>query len=88
MTLEAGGRSIPSVPADGSGVALAGPVKVGPTLATVAALPVAAVGLAGYRAYVTDATVAYTGANIGSTVVGEGANVVPVFCDGVHWVIG
>lgn len=55
--------------------------------ATVASLPAAA-GLAGHRGYVTDASVAYTGANIGSTVVGGGANTVPVFCNGTQWVIG
>lgn len=56
--------------------------------ATVGALPAASAALRGYRGFVTDATVAYTGANIGTTVVGGGANVVPVFCNGAAWVIG
>lgn len=62
--------------------------RVGWASATVAQLPAAAVGFRGYRAYVTDASVAYTSANIGTTVAGSGANVVPVFCNGTNWVIG
>lgn len=54
----------------------------------VAGLPTAATSLRGYRGYVTDASVAYTSANVGSTVAGGGANVVPVFCTGAAWVIG
>ena len=56
--------------------------------ATVAQLPAAAAGFKGYRAYVTDASVAYASANVGSTVAGGGANCVPVFCTGTAWVIG
>jgi hypothetical protein len=54
----------------------------------VAGLPAAASGYKGYRGYVTDATVAYTSANVGSTVAGGGSNTVPVFCNGTNWVIG
>jgi len=54
----------------------------------VAGLPAAAAGYKGFRGYVTDASVAYTSANVGSTVAGGGANTVPVFCNGTNWVIG
>ena len=54
----------------------------------VAGLPAAAAGYKGYRGYVTDATVAYISANLGSTVAGGGSNCVPVFCTGAAWVIG
>lgn len=53
----------------------------------VANLQAASAALRGYRGYVTDASVAYTSANLGSTVAGGGANVVPVFCNGTNWVI-
>ena len=53
---------------------------------TVAALPAA--GTAGRRAVVTDASVAYVSANVGSTVASGGANRVPVFDNGMNWVIG
>lgn len=62
--------------------------RLGWNAATVAQLPAAATAWRGYRAYVTDASVAYSGANIGTTVVGGGTNVVPVFCNGSAWVIG
>jgi len=50
---------------------------------TVAGLPT---GAAGMRAYVTDSTVVASG-NFGATVVGGGANTVPVFHDGTNWII-
>lgn len=53
----------------------------------VAALPGAALAGQGARATVTDATQTLT-AGIGATVVGGGANVVPVFSDGTNWKIG
>lgn len=56
--------------------------------ATVAQLPAASSTYQGFRAHVTDASVAYTSANVGSTVAGGGANTVPVFCNGTNWVIG
>jgi len=62
--------------------------RVGWGSATVAQLPAAAAGLKGFRAWVGDATVAYTSANVGSTVAGGGANTVPVFCNGTNWVVG
>jgi hypothetical protein len=62
--------------------------RVGWGSATVAQLPAAAAGLKGFRAWVGDASVAYTSANVGSTVAGGGANAVPVFCNGTSWVIG
>lgn len=64
------------------------PTRVGWGSAVVANLPAASAALNGYRAWVSDATAAYSGANIGSTVAGAGANVVPVFCNGSAWVIG
>lgn len=62
--------------------------RVGWGSATVAQLPAAAAGLKGFRAWVGDASVAYTSANVGSTVAGGGANAVPVFCNGTNCVIG
>ncbi len=56
--------------------------------ATVSQLPAASSTYNAFRAHVTDATVAYTSANVGSTVAGGGSNVVPVFCNGTNWVIG
>lgn len=55
---------------------------------TVSTLPAASAALRGYRGYVTDASVAYTPTNVGSTVAGGGSNCVPVFCTGAAWVIG
>jgi hypothetical protein len=54
----------------------------------VSGLPAASASYKGYRGYVTDASVAYTSANVGSTVAGGGSNTVPVFCNGTNWVIG
>ena len=48
----------------------------------VSALPAVKASL-GMRGTVTDATVT----TYGTTVAGSGSNVVPVFCNGVHWVI-
>jgi hypothetical protein len=46
-----------------------------------------AAGVAGRRAYVTNANASFT-AGIGAVVAAGGANVVPVFDDGVNWRIG
>jgi hypothetical protein len=54
----------------------------------VAGLPAASAALRGFTGFVTDASVAYTSANVGSTVAGGGANVARVFCNGTNWVIG
>jgi hypothetical protein len=51
---------------------------------TVATLPAPALVAAGARGIVTDATVN----TYGTVVVGGGAVVVPVFCDGAAWRIG
>jgi len=51
---------------------------------TVAQLPAAATAGAGARAFVTDATVT----TFASTVVGGGANGVPVVSNGTNWIIG
>lgn len=59
-----------------------------PTTCTVAQLPAAATTPKGVRATVSDANAAYTSANVGATVVGGGANVVPVYNNGTNWVIG
>jgi len=56
--------------------------------ATVANLPAASSALRGFRAYVVDASVAYTSANVGSTIAAGGSNCVPVFCNGTNWIIG
>ena len=70
------------------GVAYADPVldNLTITATTVATLPAPA-GNAGMRDTVSDATQALT-AGIGATVVGGGANIVPVFCNGTVWQIG
>lgn len=44
-------------------------------------------GLPGAKAIITDSTVAASG-NFGAIAVGGGGNVVPVFSDGVDWLIG
>jgi hypothetical protein len=51
---------------------------------TVSTLPSASASGTGYRAFVTDATVT----TFASTVVGGGANRVPVYSDGTDWKIG
>ena len=56
-------------------------------LYTVGTLPAASVALAGTRAAVSDSNAAYT-AGIGATVAAGGAYIVPVFCNGVNWLIG
>jgi len=56
-------------------------------LYTVGTLPTASVALAGTRAAVSDSNAAYT-AGIGATVAAGGAYIVPVFCNGVNWLIG
>lgn len=61
-------------------------IKTGPQ--TVSQLRACDSGATGARAYVTDATAAYTGANLGSTVSGGGSNKAPVICDGTNWTIG
>jgi len=58
------------------------------TAPVVADLPAASAAYKGYRGFVTDASVAYTSANVGTIVAGGGANSVPVFCNGTNWVIG
>ena len=50
---------------------------------TVSTLPA---GVVGRRAYVTDSTVVASG-NFGATVVGGGANTVPIFYNGTNWII-
>lgn len=52
---------------------------------TVATLPTTGT-LLGRRTYVTDSTVVASG-NFGATVIGGGANTVPVFYDGTNWII-
>lgn len=53
----------------------------------VSKLPAASSGNAGYRCFVSDATVAASG-NFGAIVAGTGTNFVPVYSDGTHWRIG
>lgn len=59
-----------------------------PTTLTVAQLPAAATTPKGVRAMVSDSTLAYTTANVGTTVVGGNTNTAPVFNNGTNWVIG
>jgi hypothetical protein len=54
----------------------------------VASLPSASTQGLGARHAVTNSTLAYTGANIGTTVTGGGANWCPVWSDGTNWKIG
>lgn len=42
----------------------------------------------GQRSYVTDSTLAYSSANIGTTVTGGGSNKTPVIRIGSNWIIG
>lgn len=56
-------------------------------LFTVGTLPTASTAIAGTRAAVSNSNAAYT-AGIGAVVAAGGAYVVPVFCDGVNWLIG
>ncbi|MDO8596633.1 MAG: hypothetical protein Q7R45_08415 [Sulfuricaulis sp.] len=58
-----------------------------PLPTTVGALMSAATAGAGYRDFVTDAN-ATCAAGIGTTVVGGGANKVPIYSDGTNWKIG
>lgn len=55
---------------------------------TVASLPSASTQGLGARHAVSDSTLAYTGANIGTTVTGGGSNWAPVWSDGTNWKIG
>lgn len=59
-----------------------------PVTVTVAQLPTPATSPIGLRAIVSDSTLAYTTANVGTTVVGGAANATPVFNNGTNWVIG
>ena len=54
----------------------------------VASLPSAASAGVGARHAVNNSTLAYTGANIGTTVTGGGSNWCPVWSDGTNWKIG
>ena len=54
---------------------------------TVATLPTCVAGLAGGRAFVTDASTTLT-LGIGGTFTGGGANKVPGYCDGTDWRYG
>ncbi len=75
-----GGVTDPACTIDASG-----PIRSRPM--TVAALP-AANTCAGASAWVSDATLTYTAANIGTAVAGGGANGVPVRSNGTAWIIG
>lgn len=70
---------------EGLGTGASGNILVLSTGATtVASLPTASTAGAGARAFVTDATVT----TFASTVVGGGANAVPVVSNGTNWIIG
>jgi hypothetical protein len=55
---------------------------------TFASLPTAAAAGNGTRAYISDATLTFTGANIGAAAAGGGANHSPVTVVNGAWVIG
>jgi hypothetical protein len=56
---------------------------------TFAAIPAAAVGLRGARAFITDGAVTLAVGVAGdTTVLGGGANIVPIFCNGTNWKYG
>lgn len=57
------------------------------TSKTVATLIAAATAGAGGRSFVSDANTTLA-AGVGTTVVGGGANKVPVYSDGTNWLIG
>jgi len=52
---------------------------------TVSTLPTSTIGS---RSFVTDATLSFASANLGTVVVGGGTNKVPVYANGTHWLIG
>lgn len=54
---------------------------------TVATLPSASANTRA-RAFATDSSLAFTSANLGSTVTAGGSNLVPVWSNGTNWVIG
>lgn len=54
---------------------------------TVTALPSAATAGVGARAFVSDASTTII-LGLGLTVVGSGANKVPVYSNGTNWLIG
>lgn len=75
---------------DGSGTLQGGFYVSGVVLTgvfTVATLPSAATVGQGSRAFVTDANTTII-LGLGTTVVGGGANSVPVYSDGTNWIIG
>jgi hypothetical protein len=79
LALQTGGVTAVTIDAS-QNVTLAGTIRMASYL--VAGLPVA--GTAGRRAYVTNAL----SPTFLATVVGGGAVVVPVFDNGVNWIIG
>ncbi len=84
QVFSSGGALTARAPGD-TPIQLSGGNSYGPS--TVALLPDAAAAGVGARAFVTDAN-ATTTAGIGATVVGGGANKVPVYSDGALWKIG
>jgi hypothetical protein len=64
------------------------PAPIQHAVALVSALPSAASVGPGVVAFVTDSTVAYASAAVGTTVVGGGSNFNPLYSDGVTWKIG
>jgi hypothetical protein len=60
------------------------PVVLSTTVYTVATLPSAVTATAGARAFVSDSSVT----TFNATVVGGGANTVPVFSNGTDWKVG
>ena len=76
-----GAVSDPTTPLDVNGAIRTRPVTVG-------TLPLASAAGEGSRHHVTDSTLAYASANIGTAVTGGGANKTPVKVVNGSWVIG
>jgi len=82
LDLQRAGVSAASVSTDSTGT---GYLKLIPT--TVGALTAAATVGAGTKAFVTDSTSTLS-SHHGQAVVGGGSNFVPVFSDGINWIVG
>lgn len=91
MSVTRSGLTVSNITFAAAAITLSAPVtttSVKTTPVLFSALPAAATAGAGTRAYITDATVAFTSANIGTIAAGGGANKSPVTSDGANWLIG
>jgi hypothetical protein len=85
-TLILGAGGVQLVVADSTTVRPQKPIRL-PSY-TVSGLPSASTAGAGSRAWVTDATVSYSGTNLGTTASGGGSFGAPVISNGTNWIIG